>query len=324
MRLEHELFQGLRTESMPQRFAIITHLARLARRWFMSLSHVASLTSFVRIKNLSSLARSASLGSLARLRVFLLVALAGLLAACASPGVERYADQQPPLDLSRYFTGTLDGYGMVRNRSGEVIRRFHVVIETSWDGDTGVLDEKFVWSDGVEEQRIWTLRRQADGTWRGTAGDVVGEAIGVVAGNALNWRYVLRLPVGERVFNVDFDDWMYLVTDDVMLNHAVMSKFGIRLADIFISFKRRPAEGAAPAAQSITPPVQSTPLAAQSTPLAVQPTTPGTQLPASVAQSLASVAQTMASVGPSTIPAEQPSAPATQTAGAGWSVLELN
>ena len=310
MRLEHKLFPGLRTESMLQRFAIITHLARLARSWFMSLSHVASLSSFVRIKNLSSLARSASLGSLARLRVFLLVALAGLLAACASPGVERYADQQPPLDLSRYFTGTLDGYGMVRNRSGEVIRRFHVVIETSWDGDTGVLDEKFVWSDGVEEQRIWTLRRQPDGTWRGTAGDVVGEAIGVVAGNALNWRYVLRLPVGERVFNVDFDDWMYLVTDDVMLNHAVMSKFGIRLADIFISFKRRPAEGAAPAAQSMTPP-------AQSTPLAVQPPTPG-------AQSLASVAQTMASVGPSTIPAEQPSGPATQTAGAGWSVLELN
>jgi hypothetical protein len=54
----------------------------------------------------------------------------------------------------------------------------------------------------------------------GRADDVVGEAQGEAAGNALRWRYVLALPVDGRVWNVDFDDWMFLIDDKVMLNRS--------------------------------------------------------------------------------------------------------
>jgi hypothetical protein len=162
------------------------------------------------------------------------------LAGCASPGVEQYRADKPVLDLKSYLNGTLDAWGVFQGRSREVQKRFHVVIDARWSGDTGVLDERFTWSDGTSSRRVWTLKRQADGTWRGTADDVVGEAVGEVAGNALRWRYVLALPVDGKVYHVDFDDWMFLMDDRVMLNRSYMSKWGLDLGEVSLTFVKRP------------------------------------------------------------------------------------
>jgi hypothetical protein len=132
---------------------------------------------------------------------------------------------------------------MFQDRSGKVIKRFHVVIEPTWQGDTGTLDERFTWSDGVQggnpPRRVWTLRDSGGGRFTGTAGDVVGEALGETAGNALRWRYVLALNVDGKVIHVDFDDWMFLVDDQVMLNRSRMSKYGFTLGEVTLSLKRR-------------------------------------------------------------------------------------
>ena len=55
-----------------------------------------------------------------------------------------------------------------------------------------------------------------------------------------SWRYTLALPVDGKVYEVQFDDWMYLMDERVMLNKAVMSKFGIRLGEVTLSFTRKP------------------------------------------------------------------------------------
>lgn len=162
-----------------------------------------------------------------------------LLAACAGPGVERYREAKPVLDLSTYFNGTLDAWGMFQDRSGEVTKRFHVVIEGHWEGNQGTLDEHFSWADGSTSRRVWKLTRQTDGSWIGLADDVVGEARGEVAGNALRWRYVLKLPVDGKEYQVDFDDWMYLIDDRVMINQSRMSKFGFHLGQVTLSFLKR-------------------------------------------------------------------------------------
>jgi hypothetical protein len=39
-----------------------------------------------------------------------------------------------------------------------------------------------------------------------------------------------------RTYDVQFDDWMYLMDDRVMLNKAVMSKFGLRLGEVTLTF----------------------------------------------------------------------------------------
>ncbi|NYS36687.1 DUF3833 family protein, partial [Streptococcus danieliae] len=77
------------------------------------------------------------------------------------------------------------------------------------------------------------------GRFIGTAPDVVGEAVGEVAGNALRWQYVLALPVDGTLYHVDFEDWMFLMDDKVMLNRAVMSKFGVGLGAVTLSFSKR-------------------------------------------------------------------------------------
>ena len=151
-----------------------------------------------------------------------------------------YAAEQPTLDLKTYFNGTVDAWGMFQDRSGKVIKRFTVVMHCSWDGDTGTLDEDFTYSDGTTQKRVWTLKKVGENRYIGTAGDVIGEADGKVGGNTLNWKYVLALPVDGKVYHVNFDDWMYQMDENVMLNRAVMSKFGIRLGEVTLSFRKRP------------------------------------------------------------------------------------
>ncbi len=166
-----------------------------------------------------------------------------LLASCAGVDIATYTKEQPTLKLEQYFNGKLVGHGMVMDRSGEVTRRFVVNITGTLGKDasgtqTLTLDERFDWSDGKKESRVWTLKRISSSEWSGAAGDVVGSAIGKVAGNALNWRYVLALPVKDSIYNLDFDDWMFLMDDKVMLNKAVFSKYGIRFGEILISFQK--------------------------------------------------------------------------------------
>ena len=122
-----------------------------------------------------------------------------------------------------------------------MVKRFHVLIEARWEGDTGTLDEHFTYSDGSTQRRVWTLTRQPDGSYLGRADDVVGEAVGELSGNALRWRYVLALPVDGKVYHVDFDDWMFLMDERVMLNRSVMSKWGLHLGEVTLSFYKRPA-----------------------------------------------------------------------------------
>jgi hypothetical protein len=161
------------------------------------------------------------------------------LAGCAGPAPADYAAERPVLDLKTYFNGELVAHGIFTDRSGKVARRFVVQMTGTWQGKEGVLDERFTYSDGATERRVWKLTDEGGGRWSGRADDVLGVAAGVAAGNALNWRYTLKLPVDGKVYEVQFDDWMYLMDERVMLNKAVMSKFGIRLGEITLSFYKK-------------------------------------------------------------------------------------
>ncbi len=166
-------------------------------------------------------------------------AIASNLAGCASPTVADYAAEKPTLNLRTYFNGMVDAWGIFTDRNGKVVKRFTVEMKCDWRDQQGVLDEDFVYSDGTREKRVWTLTDQGNGVFTGSAGDVVGVAEGQTQGNAFNWRYTLALPVDGTVLHVQMDDWMYLMNDRVMLNKARMTKLGIHLGDVTLSFTRR-------------------------------------------------------------------------------------
>lgn len=169
----------------------------------------------------------------------LLICGATALAGCASPPLPQdYAAERPLLDLARYFDGDVVAHGVFTDRGGRVRRRFTMQMKCSWQGDDGVFDEQFSYSDGTSERRVWRIRRIAPGRYIGRADDVVGEAIGEAAGNAVNWRYTLKVPVQGSVYEMQFDDWLYQIDDRVVLNKAVMSKFGIRLGEVTLAFRK--------------------------------------------------------------------------------------
>ncbi len=173
-------------------------------------------------------------------RQTLLALLAGtaVLAGCASPRVSDYAQQRPLLELDEYFDGRIRAHGIFQKRGGEVVRRFTVVMDCHWEGNQGVLDEAFTYSDGTTQRRIWRLTKHEGGRYTGRADDVVGEAQGQTAGNAFRWNYTLRLPGDGTEYEVQFDDWMFLIDEHVMLNRATMSKFGVTLGEVLLSFTK--------------------------------------------------------------------------------------
>lgn len=171
-----------------------------------------------------------------------LASLSGL-SGCAGPSVQDYAQEKPVLDLREYLNGPLTAQGLFTDRSGRVVKRFTVQMTGQWQGEEGTLDEHFRYSDGTTQRRVWHLRHLGDGRYVGRADDVVGEARGESAGNAFHWTYTLALPVDGRVWNVEFDDWMYRMDETTVLNRSAMSKFGLHLGDVTLAFTK-PAQAA--------------------------------------------------------------------------------
>ena len=175
------------------------------------------------------------------MRLILVLLLTVVISGCSKPDLTQYAENDPTFDIFEYFSGETTGWGIVQNRSGELIRQFVVEIDGTVD-EAGnlVLNEDFTWSDGEESVRVWTISRSGDGQYTGIAGDVVGEAVGRSSGNVLHWQYYLDIDVDGSTWKVHLDDWMYLHRDEVLINRSAMSKFGIHLGDITITFSKQP------------------------------------------------------------------------------------
>ena len=171
----------------------------------------------------------------------LLIAISLLLQGCSAMKVEDYKGTQPQLDLFAYFAGNTKAYGQFQDRSGKVLRRFEVDIVGSINEsqDTLTLEEDFIYDDGEKQRRVWVIKKLPDGSYSGTAGDVVGAANGRIEGFALNWSYTLDLPYKDSSIHVKFDDWMFLHNEDVMLNRAEVTKWGFRVGEVTLFFSKK-------------------------------------------------------------------------------------
>lgn len=147
-----------------------------------------------------------------------------------------FKNTEPRLTLEKYFLGKTSAWGLFEDRFGTVRRQFTVDITGSWDGEELVLDERFVYSDGETDKRVWRIRKKGEHGYEGRAADVIGVATGESHGNALNWRYDMELKVGDSTLRVHFNDWMFLQPSNVLLNRAKVSKFGIAIGEVTLVF----------------------------------------------------------------------------------------
>lgn len=160
------------------------------------------------------------------------------LAGCQGMKAEDFAGTKPELRIEEYFIGRTRAWGIFQDRFGNLRRQFVVDIVGRMEGEELVLVEDFAYADGEMDQRIWRIRKIDDNTYEGHADDVIGAAKGTAYGNALNWRYTMALPVGDSVWNVNFDDWMFLQPDNVLINRAEVGKFGLNIGVVTLTFQK--------------------------------------------------------------------------------------
>lgn len=175
------------------------------------------------------------------MRKWIAVAAMLVVAACGRPTLEQDKLSNKELNLEKYFAGRTVAYGQFQDRFGRVAQRFKVTIDGRWNGKILTLDERFAYSDGGTERRVWTLTKTGAQTWEGTADGVQGVATGEERGDTFNWRYTIDLPKrdGNGSLRVSFDDWMWLMEDGRLLNKAYMSKAGVTLGVVTIFFEKK-------------------------------------------------------------------------------------
>jgi len=173
------------------------------------------------------------------LRIAGALALTLGLAGCGGrPDLADFAGSSPELELEEFLAGSLVAHGVFQDRFGDVRRVFVADILGQWDGQTLTLTEDFVYEDGTTEQRIWRLTQTGPESWTGTAEGVVGEAAGEEMGNAFNWRYTIDLQTPDGELRATFDDWLWQIDDQTMINRAYVSKWGFEIGELVISFRR--------------------------------------------------------------------------------------
>jgi hypothetical protein len=160
------------------------------------------------------------------------------LSACSSQNLSDYTNKQPALKLETFFNGNLKAYGLVKDRSGTVTRRFVVDLGGTWENNKGKLVEDFVYDDGEKSQRIWYLEKLENNQYSGTASDVVGTATGLVAGNTLHWQYELVIDYDGSELTLTLDDWMYLVDEKNLINTTKLYKFGFEVGEVVLSIHK--------------------------------------------------------------------------------------
>ena len=169
--------------------------------------------------------------------------------ACAHTP-KAYLNEKPTLNFVEYFTGKVDGYGIVYDWRGKVSNRFHVVMDGKMKtNDAGEqylrLDETFTYPDGQVIERYWEIFATDDPTeLRAQSADIPGGAVGVQMGNSIHWKYLIEIPMGADGKRVTLrsSDWMWLLEDGKLMNRNQFYKFGLPVAQLQLFFNKRDTE----------------------------------------------------------------------------------
>ena len=175
------------------------------------------------------------MGHCARLAL-LLLALG--LAGCTGLAPDPDAAKSRRFEVAQYFVGRIKAWGVVEPRFGGQVRQFTVDLDGRRDGEDIVVDEYFLFSDGERQERHWRIRRTPDGRLEGEASGVPGGAVGGEDGASLTWSYDLVLDLKGGSWRIAFRNWMFRIDDEVVLNRAFLSKWGIPVGEVTIAFRK--------------------------------------------------------------------------------------
>lgn len=145
--------------------------------------------------------------------------------------------QAADLELERYFAGKTTATGEFRAING-VKRDFKVDLTGRWNGETLVLREDFVFSDGEKDTKTWRFTKTGPGRYTGTREDVVGTTNVVIDGKVARFNYLVDLGTPAKPNKVRFYDKMVLEPDGRLVNTALVTKYLFPVAKSKVIFSR--------------------------------------------------------------------------------------
>ena len=174
---------------------------------------------------------------------------AALAVGCAPPlPPAAFAATTPAFDPVAFWTGHTSSWGVIENRDGAPTAIITTTTDATPEGAGGLHMVQHVVHDGQDSVRDWHIRRLGGGRFEATANDLVGVARGATSGRTLHWTWTLATKPGNCLFDVTMDQWMYLADDGTLMNRTIITKLGVRLAEVSEQFVRRGPSDAKPAA----------------------------------------------------------------------------
>lgn len=160
--------------------------------------------------------------------------------ACATMPMQGQALSAKGVVLERDFLGRFHAKGVFTNRITGTERPFTVVLNGKGNGKSLTLREDFAYADGEKDVKTWVFTRTGPTTWSGTREDVVGAADISTAGGVVRLGYDVDLPTGSGAVRLRFEDVIERSADGMVVNRAIVSKFGLPLGDVDLKFARKP------------------------------------------------------------------------------------
>ena len=142
------------------------------------------------------------------------------------------------LDIFDYFKGKTFAWGIFEDRFGNLRKKFYVNILGNINNKILMLDERFYYSNGDKDRRIWNINKICNYNYEGTADDINGIAKGISSGNIFYWKYKMKIKINNKHLNVCFSDKMFLLNKNVLINKAIVSKFGLKIGELSLFFKK--------------------------------------------------------------------------------------
>ena len=146
----------------------------------------------------------------------------------------------PSFDPRTHLNGPILCEGVIYGPLGRVSSRFVAQMVGVWDGNRGVLDETFTYSNGDVQVRQWRLTYGNDGTMKAEADDLVGIGQGFVQGPTAQMLYDIRLPASAGGHVMKVNDWMYLAENGTIMNRSQFTKFGFTVAELVATMRPMP------------------------------------------------------------------------------------
>ncbi len=174
-------------------------------------------------------------------RILAALALMLSLSACAgAPSITPPAGL-PPFTLESFFVGQTVGRGAFVSPIAGVNRPLTVKTRGTLQGATLTLVEDFFYDDGERDRKTWRFTRVAPGIYEGRREDVLGVADVRQVGDTVQLNYSADIPNKKdgSVTRLTFADTLALVAPGKALNRATVSKFGVGIGTVDITFTKR-------------------------------------------------------------------------------------